>query len=568
MSLLPCQENDTGWHIALGRLILDGRFPRTNALSWTTPDAPWYPTSWLYDVLSALAAHAPGALGVQVLTLAFFGTALTLAALACADEDPRAVWIGPFLAVLLSQRATARPHVATWTALAAVLLLGLRSMRAQRDALAMGAPGGETATPVLAPEATLAARAFRLRLLCLPILAVAGNLHAGAGFAAGLAGAFSLEAFLRTRRSRDFALGAAAPLMLLLNPGGAYNLGYLLENLRVNEVLRVLENEPPTLASAPMLFVLGPLVLALCALRFRDRLALALSSAALFVLSLKALRVAHEFELVSAPLLAWGTLTVLDHLALRLPRTRTWTAPALLLLAAAAGAQASHLLHRSRGGASFEFDERVLPVRAARFLAEHPLGPRGFTGLRDGGHLVYALRQPDFSDGRLQAFPPAFWRAFDQAEQSPRAFQDWLRGLGAEWALTTRIKERYAGFRLLDSPDWALVYWDTKSELFVRRDVPALAPVISAFEYKRFRPYGNVFALVQTLSPPEVLELERELDRFEQTSPQDPISAMVRCASASRLGSLNREEICTRALDLATEPPLQKLVQAAHALHP
>ena len=40
-SFAPVWDTDVGWHVAVGRLILAGRFPRTNALSWTAPDEPW-----------------------------------------------------------------------------------------------------------------------------------------------------------------------------------------------------------------------------------------------------------------------------------------------------------------------------------------------------------------------------------------------------------------------------------------------------------------------------------------------------------------------------------------------
>ena len=78
--------------------------PRTNALSWKWGDHPWYPTSWVFDVLCAGAGTAAG---LQVLVFAFL--ALTCFALSFACET--APWIVPGVALLLVPRLVPRPAV-------------------------------------------------------------------------------------------------------------------------------------------------------------------------------------------------------------------------------------------------------------------------------------------------------------------------------------------------------------------------------------------------------------------------------------------------------------------------
>ena len=101
----PLADSDTGWHVAVGRLVLGGTLQHSNA---------------------------------------------------------------------------PRPHVASWALLAAVL--------------------------ALAPRDT------RWRGLCVALVAVGGNLHAGAVFAAFVLALHALEAFWRTRRRAELAIAACAGL--------------------------------------------------------------------------------------------------------------------------------------------------------------------------------------------------------------------------------------------------------------------------------------------------------------------------------------------------------------------
>jgi len=96
----PVSDSDSGWHVAVGRLILHAGIPRTNALSWKWGDHPWYPTSWLYDVLCAALGTA---LGLQLLTFALLSLALLALAFAC-----ESAWIVPAVALLLVPRLVPR----------------------------------------------------------------------------------------------------------------------------------------------------------------------------------------------------------------------------------------------------------------------------------------------------------------------------------------------------------------------------------------------------------------------------------------------------------------------------
>src|SRR5262249_18468813 len=153
--------------LALGRLIVhNGGLPSTNALAWTEGAHHFYATSWLFDVACFGVTQALGLLGLQLLTLFLVCVALAGVTAACRAASTDGAWVPLATAWLLVPRITPRPHLASWAALALCLWLGIRA--------AQGRP--------------------RLRWICVPIIALASNLHAGAVFSAVTLGVFCIEA--------------------------------------------------------------------------------------------------------------------------------------------------------------------------------------------------------------------------------------------------------------------------------------------------------------------------------------------------------------------------------------
>jgi len=212
---------------------------------------------------------------------------------------------------------------------------------------------------------------------------------------------------------------------------------------------------------------------------------------------------------------------------------------------------------------SLAWDQRLLPVRGARFLDEQRISGPGFNAFRDGGYVEMARPGvPAFIDSRVQAYPDQAWSDLQEAEKSAESFQAWLRRIGCEWAIATRVRERIGGWRLLyDSPDWALVYWDDASEVFVRRDVARFSAVRDALEYRYFHPWGH---LVEGLSRAELPLLLQEAQRFERTTPGDALARIVRCAALRRLGSSDADSAC----DLRVGGDMAALLHRARSFGP
>lgn len=534
----PIGDNDAGWHLALGRRILAAGLPHANALTWTARDAPWYDTSWLWDVATAALVGRLGLAGLQLATFAALSATLWALGWACAQRDAaRGAWVVPAVALLLVPRLLARPHVAAWAALAAVL------------ALCLAGEGGSA----------------RFRAACVPLIALAGNLHSGAIFAAGVLGLFCLEELILRKKPVELAIAAAGVAALCANPGGVFDLRSMLYHLlHVQSVVVIGEYLPPSPRAEPIFFALVPVALVLGWRRRREEFALLATVFVFAALALKAGRMVYEFEIVAAPLLADG----LARLGARAGARGQAAAAAALALACGASHGWPRRLFAHPPAAAW--DPAALPVRAAAFASAHRLSGPFFHSYDDGGYLEWALPEvPAFVDGRVQAFPEAFFRRFYAAGHGPAPFDRFLREEGAEWAMPLRTSPWLSGRGLLDgNPGWALVYWDDRNEIFLRRDVARFATLIGSFEYLRFRPWGAIVGAVAQTPRAELERTLAEVARFEETTPGDPFAAIVRCAVRARQRSPSAEADCARARALARDPRQRALAEAAARVGP
>jgi hypothetical protein len=516
-------ETDTGWHLAIGRLIAHAGIPHENALAWTAPHEHWYPTSWLYDLVAFRLTDRFGVAGLQTLTFLLVGLTIVGAALALARSDrQRGVWWTPAVALALIPRITERPQIASWFLLGFVLWLCVPAEEGPADFRERGRQG----------------LGWQRRLACVPLIALGSNLHAGAAFPAAVLVLFCLEsAVVSGRAVRELAIAAGGVLALLANPGALFNLRYLVQHLHVQEVVPIIEMMTPTPLGAPVVYASIPIVLA-AGWRIRRRSpALAASGLLYLALTLKAVRFGVELEIVTAVLAAQAPYRIIAPVA----------AAALVLLDVLPKYRAQEWGHA--------FESSALPVRAAEFIKSQGIDGPMFNAFRDGGYLEWAIpEQRWFQDGRIQAFPEEFFRRELEVDQVPGRFRQWLSDLGVEWAIVSRWPEWMTGRLRLDSPEWALIYWDEASEIRVLRDVPRFAPLILAKEYKHFTPDAKV--TVGSAGANELVAWDRELRQFEESSPDFPLAAVLHCVVLKRLGK-DAGEMCAHAWKLADTKELK-----------
>ena len=115
-TLHPITSNDTFWHIACGKELLEtGSVPRTDAFTFTSAGRPWVNHEYLAGALFALADGAFGPGGVTLLCAAVILVMVLLLRSAVRTADPSASALFPLLLPIALYGALARliprPHI-------------------------------------------------------------------------------------------------------------------------------------------------------------------------------------------------------------------------------------------------------------------------------------------------------------------------------------------------------------------------------------------------------------------------------------------------------------------------
>ena len=174
-------DSDTYWHIAVGRWILDqGALPHADIYSFTKNGDPWISSSWLAQVLYALAFEGAGWAGPVMLAAAAIASAFALFAFVLGSRMPARYAIALALWVLLLSvsHMFARPHVLVLPLMVA-WVHGLLRASEQREP----------------PSFWL-----------LPLLALWANLHGGFVFGLALVAPIALDALWNADKAQRVQL--------------------------------------------------------------------------------------------------------------------------------------------------------------------------------------------------------------------------------------------------------------------------------------------------------------------------------------------------------------------------
>lgn len=385
----PISNPDFGWHVALGRWILEhGSVPDTEPFTHTARGAPMVAHQWGSQVIYAAAVDAVGVTGLR------FGNAV-LAALAV------------LLVFVWTRRAGASPELALLSAALFSWLAGSRfQLRPHMWNLVMFALA-YGALFVVRPRLS---RAQLLGFFGLTALWI--NLHSGAVLLAAVTGVYAAAAAFdqrvlgrapsaselgEGRLPRLFALAGVVLLGLLASPNHFELFGYVLASGRVNADLSL---EWAGVASARGLALRTPgwialffgvvLATVVTAVRRRREVGLAPLAVVLFVTALPF--VSQRF--------AWTGFVPLIFVVTSLPHARgrdvvAGAAAASLIVWLGLGLLDTAPLAR-------DFRTAMFPVHAMSFLEEARLEGKLFTSNKWGGYVLFRTGEqyPTFVDGR------------------------------------------------------------------------------------------------------------------------------------------------------------------------
>jgi hypothetical protein len=530
VSFTKVSDYDSWWHLRLGQEVMEsGQLKQPDRFSYTAAGSPQYSGEWLADVSFYLAHAAGGFVGLNILKSAIVvGTVLLLFAFfhaARPREADRLWWIAAGVSVALVLfalrfRLYLRPYIFSYLFVALFLYLLAR----RRE----GAP---------------------LAAILIPAQIVWANTSKGAFFGPLLVALFLVGDLLGGRRDRRLVslLGAVlvatsinpelwdvylSPLSRLL-AGGQRSMAYSLgEHQPLSPELLWGHGLGYTFAfQALFLGGLAHLVLG----RGWSRTTHLLLFVVFAIPAVLMVRLTTFFSLAASVL----TFLLLCGLLARLPRRVQARAPllhgfvALLLAGCALQATRSEMFEMGVGPRRDTY-----PAGALDFLAANQVEGRIFNSYSIGGYLIWnAPEMQVYIDGRGHHLydPKAMERYFQALEDAEAWGQEKQR-----WGFSVAVLEydirdggKHFPLHLTHDEDWALVYWDTRSAVYLER-IERHLPVIQRAEYRVTRPALNDFSylMTSTRSPVELQELVQQIDReiAYQSENQEP-----RLAKASLL---------------------------------
>ncbi|WP_022720861.1 hypothetical protein [Rhodopseudomonas sp. B29] len=437
------QDSDSYWQIETGRWILaHGAVPTVDSFSFTRFGAPWESSSWLAQVIFALAMREGWAGPVIVTALA---VAAALALFAAYIERFASALVTAALAltamVLIMPHVLARPH-ALALPLLVVWFVGLIDA-ADRKA---------------APPWPL-----------LLIMVLWANLHGGFVFGLMLVGAIGVEALRQAGPAQRFrlalhwaAFGVAALAACCVTPYGWGTLIAATKILSLGEVLSTLGEWAPSDFSkfgafeASLLALLG-IALARGLTLPWPRLLLVLG---LVHMSLAHVRSIETYALLVPMLLARPWAQQLGRsISAESDRATRWpTAAAVTAMVAATIALAPRLHYR--------FDPAQVPERALAAAQVHN-ARRIFNAYIFGGYLI-SRHVPVYIDGRAELYGET--RVMDVIRATAGRDPALLDRLLTESDIDTTMLPPTAGaVRLMDQrPGWHRLYADDVAVVHVR----------------------------------------------------------------------------------------------------
>lgn len=524
--MAPDGNPDLPMHIATGRSIVQHRaVPRTEFFSWTRAGTPWIDYEWGSQLLFYAVDRAGGAPALWLLKVAGFASLmLPLIFLLRLWRLPD-LWIAPALfPYMLSflPFLNVRAEIASFF-LAAVQLCLLEAVR-------LGKFRGKTAPLLLAQFS---------------IYALWANLHpaypigllACATFAAG-------EAFDGKSSRRFVLLGAAGLLGSLVNPYGLEFYATFLRHGQEAAILRahVLEWQMPTpwnvYQTAYWIFLLFCVCIAAIG-RLLGRRMPAAHEATVAVVALASLTAYRQTAYLS--LLAFPLALKLGYELRSYSKSIPFRFPLLALFFLGLANIAGFVLQKD--GIFRGFRLAPDPKPACDFLLRHRRelsSLRLYNSWHWGGYLDYAL-YPDyrmFMDGRFGGVFTDFLPRIDQAVRDPRAWRAFLDGQGVQLVLLDRSHTGFLLFKKLPAPwrpldvyylpqdEWALLYWDRKAGIWVRRS--AVDPTwLARHEYRWLHPEDALFLRVEgRQGKVPIPELQSELWRYFREM-RDPSEGVV-----------------------------------------
>ncbi|MCP3369807.1 hypothetical protein [Bradyrhizobium cajani] len=451
------RDSDTLWQIKVGQWILENRaLPHTDIYSFTRAGEAWFSSSWLAQVLFALAYEPSNWSGAVILTSLAIGAtaAIFIYLLEPYLEPARAfVLLTPLLAMSMGH-FLARPHMLALP----VMLAFVGGLLAAAD------------------------RRTAPSWLLLPLMALWANLHGGFVMGLALIGPIGLDALASTERKDRFALAArwalfgfAALAASCCTPYGWNTPLATTKILGLGKALLMIPEWVPADFSSLDLF--GASLLGLIAIGYYSGVVLSWTRILLLLglvwAALNHVRNIEAFAMLTPLVLAkpfadhWGVTRTVAFRAAESRPSLALTAIAALAIVAAGWSITRSYATPSR----YAFIGNHSPAAAVDLL-ERRHAERIFSTAPIGGYLI-SRNVKAFIDGRAELYGERFVLDYFDAIEGKNV-DTLLRLLETYRIDATLLNTTVPASRIMDHlPGWKRLYADDIVVVHVRDDAPA-----------------------------------------------------------------------------------------------
>ena len=470
-------DADTGWHIGIGRYILETwSIPKTGIYSYTAANMPWMAHEWLTELIFAWIHDAAGLNGIV------FTTALIIAIthylffkflVSRGVDTVLSLILTIFVITVTSVHWLARPHILSML-ITLVWYMALQAYRVEG----------------------------KRYLYLLPLIMVLWvNLHGG--FMAGLLliavyWLGSVLDFLIPKDSEDKEKGKKDILLYgkvgflsicasLLNPHGYKTLLFpfqiMGQKLNVDRISEWLS--PNFHEVLPYEYMLLTLVVILGFSKFK----LSFIEAGLVILwthlSLHSVRYGPLFAIIVIPIMAIRLEGLMkdgreagnrllsriydfsERIGMTSGSVKGHAIPIIaVILAAAVTVNSGRIFGMPL--LDYRFDKKKLPVDAVEFAEKNGIKGRIFNTYHFGGYLIYRgfPKEGVFVDGRADMYNE-FLKNYYNVVDIKQEWKDVLKKFDIDWMLITANSS--LSVLLLETDEWRLTYADKVANIFVRK---------------------------------------------------------------------------------------------------
>ncbi len=470
-------DADTGWHIGIGRYILEtGAIPGKGIYSYTAADMPWMAHEWLTELIFAVIHKIRGFNGIVLFAALFIAVTHSLFykfLLYRGVNTALALVLTIFVITVTSIHWLARPHILSML-ITLVWYMALEAYRVEG----------------------------KRYLYLLPLIMVIWvNLHGG--FMAGLLliavywlgrlldFLLSMDSSIREKYKSDLLaygkVGFLAICASLLNPHGYKTLLFPFQIMGQElNVGRISEWASPNFHGfLPYEYMLLALIVILGFSKFK----LSFIEAGLVILwthlSLHSVRYGPLFAIIVTPILAVRLeglmkdgreagnrlLSRIHDFSEGIRKTsesvKGHTMPIIAVILVAAVTVNSG---RVFGMPLFDyrFDKKRFPVEAVEFAERNGIKGKIFNTYHFGGYLIYKgfPKEGVFIDGRADMYNEFLKNYYDVLDIKPE-WKDVLKRFNIDWVLITASSP--VSVILLEAEEWRLIYADKVANIFVRK---------------------------------------------------------------------------------------------------